>query len=142
MVGTKYATTWGWGMWDAQDMYVSVGEGGGLAALVFFILVISRSFMCLGNARMRTRSRRNQWLFWSLGAALSSNVVAFLGVNYFDQSKMAWFALVSMICACTAQKVSLGSESALQTVIANYRWHTCFMVQTKYMKLTRQNISR
>jgi hypothetical protein len=101
LMGTKDAATWGWDMWDAQNMYVSVGEAGGLAALVFYILVISRSFAKLGKARKRAASKKQEWLLWFLGAALFANVVAFFGVNYFDQSRMAWFVLVSMVCACT-----------------------------------------
>jgi hypothetical protein len=102
LMGTKDAATWGWDMWDAQNMYVSVGEAGGLAALIFYILVISRSFARLGIGRRRANSKKQEWIIWLLGAALFANVVAFFGVNYFDQSRIAWFALISMICACTA----------------------------------------
>lgn len=102
LIGTKDAATWGWGMWDAQNMYVSVGEAGGLAALVFYILVISRCFGRLEAARMRAKDEKQEWFLWFLRAALFANVVAFFGVNYFDQSRMAWFALVAMICASTA----------------------------------------
>ena len=101
LIGTKDAATWGWDMWDAQNMYVSVGEAGELAALVFYILVISRSFAELGDARKRARTKKQEWFIWFLGAAMFANVVAFFGVNYFDQSRVAWFALVAMICACT-----------------------------------------
>jgi hypothetical protein len=89
-------------MWDAQDMYVSVGEAGGLAALIFFILLISRSFGRLGNARKKAKSKQEEWLVWFLGSALFANVVAFFGVNYFDQSRDAWFLLIAMISAYTA----------------------------------------
>jgi hypothetical protein len=101
LIGTKDAATWGWDMWDAQNMYVSVGEAGGLAALVFYILVISRSFARLGDARKRAKDKKQEWFLWFLGATLFANVVAFFGVNYFDQLRMAWFALIAMICACT-----------------------------------------
>jgi hypothetical protein len=101
LIGTKDAATWGWDMWDAQNMYVSVGEAGGLAAFIFYILVISRCFSRLGDARMRAKNKSQEWFIWLLGSALFANVVAFFGVNYFDQSVIAWFALVSMICACT-----------------------------------------
>ena len=45
-------------------------------------------------------------MIWLLGAALLANVVAFFGVNYFDQSRMAWFALLAMVCACTAPRLN------------------------------------
>jgi len=33
---------------------------------------------------------------------LFSNLVAFFGVNYFDQTKVSWFVLLAMISAATA----------------------------------------
>jgi hypothetical protein len=45
---------------------------------------------------------KKEWLLWFLGAALFSNLVAFFGVNYFDQVKMIWFVLLAMISAITA----------------------------------------
>jgi hypothetical protein len=119
LVGTKDAAKWGWDMWDAQNMYVSVGEAGGLAALVFYILVISRSFARLGNARKRATSTKQEWLLWFLGAGLFANVLAFFGVNYFDQVRMAWFALISMICASTATMLSPGSRSKPAKVVVS-----------------------
>ena len=108
LIGTKDAATWGWDMWDAQNMYVSVGEAGGLAALVFYILVISRTFGRLGDARKRAQNKKQEWLFWFLGSAIFANVVAFFGVNYFDQSRIAWFALLAMVCACTTPVLNQG----------------------------------
>ena len=111
LMGTNDAATWGWDMWDAQNMYVSVGEAGGLAALIFYILVVSRSFARLGDARKQENSIKREWLFWLLGAALFAHVVSFFGVNYFDQVRMAWFALISMICACTVPMLKPGTRS-------------------------------
>jgi hypothetical protein len=102
LFGTKDAASWGWDMWDAQNMYVSVGEAGGLAAFVAYILVISGCFSRLGIARKHARDKKQEWFIWLLGSALFANVVAFFGVNYFDQVRIAWFALISMICASTA----------------------------------------
>jgi hypothetical protein len=102
LLGTKDTANWGWDMWDVQNQYVAVGEAGGLLAFVFFIAVISRSFGRLGDARKKTESTDQQWVLWFLGSAVFANVVSFFGVNYFDQSKMAWYALLAMIPAYTA----------------------------------------
>jgi hypothetical protein len=45
---------------------------------------------------------KKEWFFWLLGAALFSTVVGFFGVNYFDQTKFVWFALLAIISAATA----------------------------------------
>lgn len=117
LMGTTAAATWGWGMWDAQNMYVSIGEAGGLAALVFYVLAISRGFGRLGNARKRANSKQQEWLFWFLGAALFANVVAFFGVNYFDQARICWFLLLSIICATTAPALSRARVTPANVVV-------------------------
>lgn len=102
MIGTKDTINWGEDIWDAQNEYVSVGETGGLLAFVLFIAMISRVCARIGNARKLCEDRSREWFVWFFGAALFSNLVAFFGVNYFDQSKVGWFALLAMISAATA----------------------------------------
>jgi hypothetical protein len=103
LIGVKDTGSWGWDMWDAQNQFVNVGETGGLIAFVLFLAMIARSFARLGNARKTVEGdTEREWFLWVLGAALFSNVVAFFGVNYFDQTKFAWFSLLAMISAVTA----------------------------------------
>ncbi len=116
LIGTNEAATWGWDMWDAQNMFVSVGEAGGLAALAYYILVISRSYSRLGEARTLVLNRDEEWFMWFLGSAVFANVVAFFGVNYFDQSRMGWFALLAMVVAFSAP--ILGRVNAPASLVA------------------------
>jgi hypothetical protein len=103
LIGIKDTSSWGWGLWDTQNEFVMVGQTGGLLAFIFFIVMISRCFARMGNARKTLHNDINQeWFLWFLGAALFSNVVCFFGVNYFDQSKVAWFALLVIISTATA----------------------------------------
>jgi hypothetical protein len=103
LIGTKDVGSWGFSMWDAQNEFVSVGETGGLAAFVLFIMVISRSFGRLGAARKAIEGdTKQEWTMWLLGAALFSHIVGFFGVNYFDQTKFGWFLLLVMISTATA----------------------------------------
>jgi len=103
LVGTRDIGSWGWSMWDLSDMYVSQGESGGLIALVFFVALIANAFGRLGTARKRANGSQQEWLFWLFGAALFANVMAFFGVSYWDQTVVAWFALLAMISAATAK---------------------------------------
>jgi hypothetical protein len=103
LVGTKDTASWGWDLWDTQNQFVTVGQSGGVVAFILFIAMISGAFGVLGKARKVVEGDKTQeWAVWLLGAALFSNVVAFFGVNYFDQTKFAWFALLVMISAATA----------------------------------------
>lgn len=117
LMGAKDVASWGFDMWDAQNMFVSVAEAGGLVALIFFILAISRGFARIGNARRRAQSRKQEWLFWLLGAAFFAHLTAFFGVNYFDQCRMTWFALISMICACTLPALSRNAVAVPSKVV-------------------------
>jgi hypothetical protein len=100
LIGTTNAGTWGYDLWDTQNQYVNVGESGGLAAFVFFIVMICRCYQRIGNARRSAAGKSGpEWFVWLLGAALFAHLVAFFGVNYFDQSKMGWFLLLAMICS-------------------------------------------
>ena len=104
LLGVKDAGTWGWDMWDAQNQYVSVGDTGGLVALVLFILLISRSFGRLGDARKAIAGDKKQEAYpWLLGAALFAHVVGFFGVNYFDQTRVSWLFLIAVISSLAAQ---------------------------------------
>ncbi|MGC2331978.1 MAG: hypothetical protein WA581_11030 [Candidatus Acidiferrales bacterium] len=103
LIGVKSTGSWGWYLWDAQNQYVVVGETGGLIAFILFIALISRSFARLGESRkVVAGDTGREWFLWAFGAALFSNIVAFFGVNYFDQTKFAWFSLLAMISAATA----------------------------------------
>jgi len=103
LVGTNNAGSWGWEMFDTSNQYVSRGESGGVLAFIFFIALISRSFGRLGKAGKTVKGGPNaEWLLWFLGAALFAHVVGFFGISYWDQTAVAWFALLAMISAATA----------------------------------------
>jgi hypothetical protein len=49
---------------------------------------------------------------WALGSALFANMVAFLGISFFDQTIVVWYALLAMISAATVVR----SKKALSQV--------------------------
>ena len=102
LIGVSNSSSWGLDMWDVQNQYANVGETGGLLAFIFFILLISRSFGRIGDARkIADGDKDREWALWLLGSVLFANVVAFFGVNYFDQSRVLWFLSLAMISAFT-----------------------------------------
>jgi hypothetical protein len=107
LVGTKDTGNWGWDMFDLSNNYVARGESGGIITFVLFVAVISRSFGRLGRARKAVAgSLRREWFFWALGAALFAHVVGFFGISYWDQTAVAWYALLAMISAATAGELA------------------------------------
>lgn len=97
LIGTKSYAEWGWDMWDLSDQYVGTADTGGLIPLLAFVTIIVVGFKYIGRAR-RTAPQRPQELFaWAIGAALFANVVSFFGIGYFDQTIVAWYALLVII---------------------------------------------
>jgi hypothetical protein len=116
LIGTNNTANWGFDMWDAQNQYVNIGETGGLAAFVFFLIMITRMFKRLGKTRRAVAGNsRQEWMILFLGIALFAHLTAFFGVNYFDQSKVSWFALLAMICVATLPPKKKGPSTKKQS---------------------------
>jgi hypothetical protein len=114
LVGTKSNATWGADMWDTCNQYVQEGEDGGLATFLSFLAMIIIAFRWIGVARKSVEGDRQKELYyWIVGATLFSHVIGFFGISYFDQSRMAWFALLAMISAATlGVRTPLATQSA------------------------------
>jgi hypothetical protein len=105
LVGTKDYGNWGWDMWDLSNQYVGIADTVGLIPLLSFLAIIVLGFRYLGNARKvadASVDKKQELFLWAFGASLFANVVAFFGIGYFDQTIVAWYAILSMICATTA----------------------------------------
>jgi len=101
-VGTKNYADWGWDMWDLSDQYVATANQYGLIPIVCFVAVIVLGFRYMGNARRTFKRDRGQVFFaWALGASLFANVVAFFGTSYWDQTIVAWYAILGMMAVIT-----------------------------------------
>jgi hypothetical protein len=119
LMGVKDAGAWGYDMWDAQNQYVAIAQSGGLLPLLLFIALIVFTFARIGNARNKVADDRGaQWSLWCLGAAVFANVVGFLGINYFDQSRIGWFLLLATISAVTAPLIQTAELSEEVPVIS------------------------
>ena len=102
LAGTRTNANWGWVMWDQANQFVSEGETGGLVAFTCFIAMIVICFQKVGSARKLVEgNRRQEWLYWFLGTAMFAQVLAFIGVDYFDDSKFVWYALLAIFPAAT-----------------------------------------
>jgi hypothetical protein len=124
LVGTYDSDSWGADMWDHTNQFVAEGEAGGLATLVCFIAMISRSFGRIGRARKYIEGdNEKEWYLWILGAGLFSHIVGYFGISYFDQTRISWWALLAMISAATAPILALQAvkETAPDTVLLDPR---------------------
>jgi hypothetical protein len=98
LIGTKSFADWGWDMWDLSNQYVGIADPSGLVPLLAFVASIVFAFQYVGATRKTVqRDRKLELLVWAMGAALFANVVSFFGISYFDQTIVAWYALLVMI---------------------------------------------
>lgn len=111
LVGVKGTADWGWDMWDLSNQYVLVGETSGLVPFLLFITIIVLAFKYAGRARRMAACRRDQLFIWAIGCALFANVVAFFGISYFDQTIVAWYALLAMIVAVRRSSLAISSQN-------------------------------
>jgi hypothetical protein len=103
LIGTSQNANWGWDMWDTANQYVNEGERGGLVVFLCFLALIWLGFRKLAEARVADGvDHKHQRFLWLLGACLFTHCVAYFGVDYYDQSRFAWYATLAMISAATA----------------------------------------
>jgi hypothetical protein len=113
LLGVKDYDTWAWDMWDLSNQYVAYALTGGLLTLVFFLMLIVRSFRRIGNARRlcASRSSSGEWFVWCLGAAMLAHVVAYFGIGYFDQMQFAWYLLLALIAVGARQPKAMRAKA-------------------------------
>jgi hypothetical protein len=99
LMGVKSTFEWGWDMFDTSNQYVSICDNSGLLPFILFIAIIVYAFKFVGRARKAAPKKRQKLFNWALGASLLANTVAFIGVSYWDQMQVAWYALLAAVCA-------------------------------------------
>ena len=123
LYGVKDTADWGWDLGDTVNQFVDTAVTGGLVTLVLFIGILTRGFRTIGIARKASESDPSaEHRLWALGACLFSNVVAFFGITYFDQTQVVWFALLAMISAAAikVENVSQSSSCLVESPVGAY----------------------
>lgn len=117
LIGVRDTSQWGWDLWDVQNQYVAAGETGGLIAFCLFVAIIVRAFARLGDARKLVENdKQEQWLYWLIACTLFSNALAFIGANYFDQSRISWFLILAAVNLAVVPSLQPEPEPVLSPV--------------------------
>ena len=135
LLGTHNNGSWGWEMWDTSNQYVSYGFSGGLLTFILFISIICKGFARLGNARKAIEPNpREEWFLWCVGATLLSHVVAYFGIDYFDQVLFAWLALLAIISVAVSEATSSLVPQVQEALASSYQVYPAsgwYMQKTK-----------
>jgi hypothetical protein len=114
LLGTTNNANWGDFTWDQCNQFAGEALQGGLATLILFLAILTRGFSRIGRCRELVERDRQEWFFWCLGAALFANVIVFLGIDYFDQTRTLWVIFLAMISVATVSADAvLAPESKL-----------------------------
>lgn len=104
LVGTKDFGNWGWDMWDLSNQYVGTADTAGLIPFIALLAILVFGFRYVGKMRRvaaREGDKKLEFFIWAIGASLFANVVAFMGIGYFDQTIVPWYMVLAILSAMT-----------------------------------------
>ncbi len=105
LIGTRSYADWGWVLSDVSNHYIRIAVDGGILPLALFIWIVVACFKGLGIRLRSVSDFKDQKFMWALGASLFAHLIAFMGVNYWDQMIVVWHLLLAMIaCVVTTLK--------------------------------------
>jgi hypothetical protein len=111
LIGEKTTYQWGFNLWDTANTYVEVAVTGGISTLILLMAIVVTCFKRIGVATRRLSARpAYRRMVWSMGAALFANLIGFIGITYYDQSSIAWYTLLALICSATVSTEAPGTE--------------------------------
>ena len=107
LLGVKTTHHWGYYMFDGANQYFNEAVTGGILKFASFIMIIVFSFSIIGKKIKIITDTSSQKKFWALGSVLFANLVAFMGISYWDQMLFVWYlllALVTSTCSINGEK--------------------------------------
>jgi len=108
-----YGVEWSPDQVDITNQYIAYGVLGGLPLMVLFLCVLGTAFSYVGKSLRAAveGTFAEQFMIWSLGAALFSHAASCVSISYFDQSFLFLYLNLGMIGSLRASQLS--AQSAL-----------------------------
>ena len=109
IIGSQDNAKWGYDMWDSLNAFVNAGIEGGLITFALFVAVFVYAYKRTGRVRKKLEKagqRSDARLVWGIGCCVLANNVAFFGITYFDQSIVAWYAVLAIVSVATTFAVA------------------------------------
>jgi hypothetical protein len=105
LLGTKDTEHWGYFLHDTANQYVDTAVTSGVFGLALFITILVRCFRNIGLARKAAQGNSKlEFRRWAMGACLFANVLAFVGMSYFDQTIVYLYTIFVLICVMTGRR--------------------------------------
>ena len=103
------------GQADITNQYIAFGLGSGLAAMILFVVLLTKAFSHLGNGLEDVRYGMHgnldiEYLQWGLGVTLVVHVVNWFAITYFDQMSFIWFMQLAGISSLSERRSTMPDE--------------------------------
>jgi len=97
LLGTKSTAHWGYGLHDVTNQFVLEGVRGGILTLGLFLAVLVVAYKMTGAAVRNSIHTADRVCAWGLGVMLLVHTINFLGISYFGQISIMWYATIGLI---------------------------------------------
>jgi hypothetical protein len=107
LLGSFSTFQWGYNMSDAANQFYAEAITGGFFRLTLFLMIIIFSFSIIGKKIKIIADTSSRKKIWALGSCLFANLVAFVGISYWDQMLFVWYlflALITSACLINGEK--------------------------------------
>ena len=99
-LGVRATGEWGWCMDDVANQYCVAAKHGGLLSVFLFLGIIVMVFKEVGARREEVRDDvSKEFIVWSFGVMFWAHCVSFVGISYFDQTKVLWYFSLAMLAS-------------------------------------------
>jgi hypothetical protein len=97
---------------DITNEFISFGLSAGLGAVILVIVLLKNAFCNVGLAMTYVRSASSnfgdtEFLLWGLGVLLTTHIITWLGITYFDQFYVVWFMQLAAISSVSASCINM-----------------------------------
>jgi hypothetical protein len=85
---------------DVANQYCVAAKHGGLLSVFLFLGIIVMVFKEVGARREEVRDDvSKEFIVWSFGVMFWAHCVSFVGISYFDQTKVLWYFSLAMLAS-------------------------------------------
>ena len=102
-------------MVDITNHYIVQAIRGGIIPFILFFNILFQTFKLLKNSFKLISNENNtiKLIFWCSGVSLSTHLLSFLSVSYFDQIEIYWFLLLAIISTLTNPRFVKNTQNTL-----------------------------
>jgi hypothetical protein len=112
LLGTTYTAHWmptgipaDPNMADITNQFIQEGINGGILTLALFVCIFVKCFQVIGKAMItNNNTSKDKYALWAIGCCIFGHILSMFSVGYFDQMKLFWVLVISIVAAYCPNK--------------------------------------